>query len=184
METAIEQKAAELRAAVEALEALKARIPDSVLQNPELLRYRSDFFALLQNVIGGRSDIRVVGDRFVFQAEVLFQPGSDKIGKQGKDVLDAFIKALNDVTARIPKTINWVLIVDGHTDRIPIHNDTFDSNWELSAFRAVSVVKYLISKGVPPEHLAAAGFAEHFPLTKEPTKMAKNRRIEFRLDQR
>ncbi|MDR0632781.1 MAG: OmpA family protein [Holosporales bacterium] len=184
MEAALAQKATELRAVIQELEELKKQIPENILQNPELLKYRSDFFALLQNVIGGRSDIRVVGDRFVFQAEVLFPQGSDKIGKQGAAVLDAFVEALNDVTSRIPKTINWVLIVDGHTDKIPIHNDTFDSNLELSAFRAVSVVKYLISKGVPPEHLAAAGFAEHFPLTKEPSKMAKNRRIEFRLDQR
>ncbi|MDR3285397.1 MAG: OmpA family protein [Holosporales bacterium] len=184
MELTIAEKIDELKKISEELKTLKKQIPESILQNPELLRYRSEFFALLQNVIGGRSDIRTVDDRFVFQSEVLFEQGSNEIGKSGQKVLNALVKVLKEIALKIPKNIHWVLVIDGHTDKVPIHNDHFDSNWELSASRAVSVVKYLIIQGVAPEHLAAASFAEYFPLTEDVSKMAKNRRIEIRLDQR
>ncbi|MDR0625067.1 MAG: OmpA family protein [Holosporales bacterium] len=180
----ITKKIAELERISAELDLLRKQIPDSILQNPSLLKYRSEFFALLQNVIGGRSDIRVVGDRFVFQSEVLFEQGSNSIGYSGQNVLNALVKILKEITEKIPPEIHWVLVVDGHTDRVPIHNDRFDSNWELSSARAISVVKFLISKGIPPQHLAAASFAEFFPLTNDQAKMAKNRRIEIRLDQR
>jgi chemotaxis protein MotB len=161
---------------------LKAQIPQSILKNPELLKYRSEFFATLQNVLGGRSDIRTVGDRFVFQAEVLFARGSDELGEQGKAALDTLAQVLKDISGKMPASVNWVLRVDGHTDKLPIHNDRFESNWELSTSRALCVVKYLVSKGISPKNLAAAGFAEYYPLTSDVNKMDKNRRIEFRFD--
>jgi chemotaxis protein MotB len=184
MEAVIEAKIKELKKISSELDLLKKQIPASILQNPDLLRYRSEFFALLQNVIGGRSDIRIVGDRFVFQSEVLFEQGSDEIGKKGKTVLNVLVKALKEIIAKMPANINWILMIDGHTDKIPIHNDRFSSNWELSSARALSVVKYLTRKGISPEHMAAASFAEYFPLSNAPEKIAKNRRIEIRLDQR
>ncbi len=161
---------------------LKSEIPPSVLQNPELLRYRSEFFGVLQDILGGRSDIRTVGDRFVFQAEVLFAKGSAELGNSGKLALDTLANVLKELSKKIPSNIAWVLRVDGHTDRLPIHNDVFDSNWELSLARAACVVKYLISKGIPAKNLAAAGFAEYYPLTTDINQMAKNRRIELRFD--
>ncbi|MDR1597914.1 MAG: OmpA family protein [Holosporales bacterium] len=182
MNSAIAEKIEQLKQIQEELTLLKQQIPSYVLQNPELLRYRSEFFATLQDILGGRSDVRTVGDRFVFQSEVFFARGSDELGDQGKQALDTLAKVLIDISSKIPENINWVLRVDGHTDVLPIHNDRFDSNWELSTSRALCVVKYLVSKGISPKNLAAAGFAEYYPLTSDANKMAKNRRIEFRFD--
>lgn len=183
LEGLLDDKILALNALQQELTLLKEQIPPSILRNPELLKYRSEFFGTLQDILGGRSDIRPVGDRFVFQSEVLFDQGSAELGANGRAVLDTLSTILIDLSRKIPPQINWVLRVDGHTDRLPIHNGTFASNWELSSARAVTVVKYLISKGISPKHLAATGFAEHCPLTDDPQKMAKNRRIEFRFDQ-
>jgi chemotaxis protein MotB len=180
---AVNEKVRELEKKTIELNNLKAQIPPTILRNPELLKYRSEFLAALQEFLGGHSDIRVVGDRFVFQAEVLFDQGSDQIGERGQHVLDSLVKILMELIERIPSQLNWVMRVDGHTDKVPIHNDKFDSNWDLSASRALSVVKYLIKKGIDPKRLAAAGFAEYYPLTEDPAKIAKNRRIEFKFDQ-
>jgi chemotaxis protein MotB len=136
--------------------------------------------------LGDRQDIRIVGDRFVFQSEVLFDSGSADIGQAGRDQLDTLATTLILIMNEIPSDINWVLRVDGHTDKRPITNSNFASNWELSTARAISVVKYLASKGIPEERLAAAGFAEFSPLDPGDGEDAytKNRRIEFKLDQR
>lgn len=184
MNNIISSKVAELEKLRDELRSLKSQIPQQILQNPELLKYRSEFFATLQNLIGDRSDIRTVGDRFVFQSEVLFAQGSDKLEAKGKEVLKKLAFVLKEIELKMPPYFNWVLMVDGHSDKIPIHNDKFSSNWDLSSARAVRVVKYLIKQGISPHHLSSAGFAEYFPITTDPSKMAKNRRIELRLDQR
>lgn len=147
--------------------------------------YRSEFFARLIHAIGNRSDIRVVGDRFVFQSEVLFDVAAAELGETGKKQLLPLIKTLKEITLTIPANINWILRVDGHTDNLPIHTK-FPSNWELSSARAISVVKYLIAEGIPSNRLVAAGFGEFQPLedANNTKLMAKNRRIEFKLDQR
>jgi len=152
----------------------------------ELSRYRSEFFGRLRVVLGNRQDIRVVGDRFVFQSEVLFDSGSAELGGAGKEQLSRLAGTLKTIAARIPTGINWVLRVDGHTDSVPISNDRFPSNWELSAARAISVVKHLKSRGIPPGRLAAAGFGEFYPLAPGDSAVARqrNRRIEIKLDQR
>jgi chemotaxis protein MotB len=152
----------------------------------ELARYRSEFFGRLREVLGNRQDIQIVGDRFVFQSEVLFDSGSAEVSKQGEDQLDVLATTLILIANDIPKELNWVLRVDGFTDKRPISSPQFPSNWELSTARAVAVVKYLISRGIPAEHLAAAGFAEFAPLDTADTEDAyrKNRRIEMRFDQR
>nr|WP_320141001.1 peptidoglycan -binding protein [uncultured Cohaesibacter sp.] len=152
----------------------------------ELSRYRSDFFGRLREILSQRSDIRVVGDRFVFQSEVLFSSGEANIKTEGEQELDHVAEALLELIQDIPEEIDWVLRVDGHTDDRPINSARFPSNWELSSARAISVVKYLISKGVPPERLVAAGFGEFQPLEKGESEEAlrKNRRIEFKLTQR
>lgn len=152
----------------------------------ELARYRSEFFGRLREVLGNRSDIQVVGDRFVFQSEVLFDSGSAVIGPAGQDQLDILATTLILISKEIPNDINWVLRIDGHTDKRPIYTAQFPSNWELSTARAVAVAKFLISRGIPPERLATAGFAEFAPLDPSDTEEAykKNRRIEMKLDQR
>ncbi len=152
----------------------------------ELARYRSEFFGRLRVVLGNRQDIRVVGDRFVFQSEVLFDSGSAELGNAGKEQLSRLAGTLKTIAARIPTGINWVLRVDGHTDSVPISNDRFPSNWELSAARAISVVKHLKAQGIPPGRLAAAGFGEFHPLAEgnSAATRQRNRRIEIKLDQR
>lgn len=152
----------------------------------ELARYRSEFFGRLREVLGDRQDIRIVGDRFVFQSEVLFDSGSAILGDAGKSQLDDLATTLILLSMDIPKDLDWVLRIDGHTDRRPIATFQFPSNWELSTARAVAVAKYLISRGLPPERMVTAGYAEFRPLDPADNDDAynKNRRIEFKLDQR
>lgn len=152
----------------------------------ELARYRSDFFGRLREILSQRSDIRVVGDRFVFQSEVLFPAGTDAINPGGKAELDKLADALRELEAQIPSEIAWVLRVDGHTDKRPINSDRFPSNWELSSARATAVVKYLIDRGVSPNRLVAAGFGEFQPLEDGDSEeiYARNRRIELKLTER
>lgn len=152
----------------------------------ELSRYRSEFFGRLRVVLGDRPDIRVVGDRFVFQSEVLFDSGSAELGKEGREKMARLASTLKDIAAKIPDEINWVLRIDGHTDDVPIATPRFPSNWELSTGRAISVVKFLVSQGVPASRLAAAGFGEFQPLDGQEGEASRqrNRRIELKLDQR
>lgn len=153
----------------------------------ELARYRSDFFGRLREILSQRSDIRVVGDRFVFQSEVLFDSGNDEVNPAGRGELDKLAEAVLQLEGQIPPEIAWVLRVDGHTDARPLSgNGRFRDNWELSSARAISVVKYLISKGISPNHLVAAGFGEFQPLEEGDSDEvnAKNRRIELKLTER
>jgi chemotaxis protein MotB len=152
----------------------------------ELSRYRSDFFGRLRDVLGNRPDVRIVGDRFVFQSEVFFQPGQAALQPEGKVEMDKLATALLDLQDKIPSDIPWVLRVDGHTDDRPINSPQFPSNWELSASRAISVVQYLIAKGIPAQRLVAAGFGEFQPIDNSGTEEArtKNRRIELKLTER
>jgi chemotaxis protein MotB len=152
----------------------------------ELARYRSEFFGRLREVLGKRKDVRIVGDRFVFQSEVLFETGSAELGGAGQQQLGDLARALSEIAVRIPKNLPWVLRVDGHTDRIPINTPEFRSNWELSTARAISVVRFLIDQGIPADHLAATGFGEHQPLDPGLSEAAlrRNRRIELKLTQR
>jgi len=152
----------------------------------ELARYRSEFFGRLREILGDRPDIRIVGDRFIFQSEVLFAPGSAELGDNAKKELAPVITALKELSAKIPPDINWILRVDGHTDRRPISNSQFPSNWELSTARAISVVRFAIEEGVPAARLAAAGFADKQPLDPRNAEDAyrRNRRIELKLTER
>jgi chemotaxis protein MotB len=152
----------------------------------ELSRYRSDFFGKLREILGNRPDIRVVGDRFVFQSELFFDSGQAVLNQEGRNELDKLAPALLDLEKQIPSDISWVLRVDGHTDVRPIASAQFPSNWALSAARAISVVQYLISKGVSPQRLVAAGFGEFQPLDPDRTEDAyrRNRRLELKLTER
>ncbi|WP_414832823.1 peptidoglycan -binding protein [Afifella sp. YEN Y35] len=153
----------------------------------ELSRYRSDFFGRLREILAGRSDIEVVGDRFVLPASVLFPTGTDEITDSFKPDLNELADAIKELEAEIPKEINWVIRVDGHTDKRPVSGTgRFQSNWDLSAARAISVVRYLIDQGVSPQHLVAAGFGEYQPLDEGESEEAyrRNRRIELKLTER
>ncbi|MDH5187604.1 MAG: peptidoglycan -binding protein [Rhodospirillaceae bacterium] len=149
----------------------------------ELSEYRSDFFGRLKIALGDHPGIRVVGDRFVFQSEVLFASGDTDIGEAGLGQISRLAETLKDVSARIPADIDWVLRVDGHTDLVPIQNERFRSNWELSAARSISVVKKLIAEGIPANRLVAAGFGEFQPIDKgsDDASLRRNRRIELKL---
>ena len=152
----------------------------------ELKRYRSEFFGRLRELLGQRRGVRVVGDRFVFQSEVLFASGSAQLEFNGQEQIAKLATTLVEISKQIPPEINWVLRVDGHTDSIPIATAKFPSNWELSAARAISVVKFMIQQGVPANRLAAAGFGEFQALDMRTGEIAnrRNRRIEFKLTQR
>ncbi len=153
----------------------------------ELTRYRSDFFGKLREILGNRSDVRVVGDRFVLQSEVFFDTGKADLKPEGRNELDKVAGALLELEKQIPTDIAWVLRVDGHTDvRQIAGGGVFKSNWDLSAARAISVVQYLIGKGVSPQRLVAAGFGEFQPIDLAKTEDAykRNRRIEFKLTER
>lgn len=153
----------------------------------ELSQFRSDFFGRLRQILSQRSDIRVVGDRFVFQSEVLFDSGSADINPGGSDELSRLAEAVRELEAAIPEEINWVIRVDGHTDSRPLSGTgLYATNWELSTARATSVVRFLVDEGVSPEHLMAAGFGEFQPIAEgeDDESLARNRRIEFKLTER
>ena len=151
-----------------------------------LSRYQSEFFGRLREVLGESPDIRVEGDRFVFSSELLFASGTADLGERGRTQLVRFAATLRELAERIPDDLDWVLRVDGHTDRVPIRTARYASNWELSTARAVEVVRFLIDQRIPPRRLVAAGFGEYHPLDpgNSPTALARNRRIEFKLTSR
>ena len=152
----------------------------------ELARYRSDFFGRLREILGSRPGVRIVGDRFVFESEVLFDTGRAEINPAGRAQMDQVAQALQNLEREIPPEIPWVMRVDGHTDKRPTSSAQFRSNWDLSAGRAISVVQYLVARGVSPQHLVAAGFGEFQPLDAGDSEDAlrRNRRIELKLTDR
>ena len=152
----------------------------------ELQQFRSEFFGRLRDVLKGRDDVQIVGDRFVFQSEVLFAPGQADIAATGQQQLSQLAVALADIAAKIPDDINWVLQVDGHTDNLPVRAGRYADNWDLSTERALSVVRFLVSQGVPAARLAATGYGEFQPLTSGDTTEDRrlNRRIELKITQR
>ena len=172
-----EAQIGQLRAQLNA--ALAARVE-------ELTRYRSDFFGRVREVLGDRPDVRIVGDRFVFQSEVLFPPGSAELSGMGERQIRALARVLVEIAIRIPPEIAWVMRVDGHADRTPIRSARFASNWELSAARAIAVANLLIQEGLPANRVAAAAFGENQPLDTAETAEAyeRKRRIELRLTDR
>ncbi len=152
----------------------------------ELAQFRSEFFGSLRKVLKHRQDIRIVGDRFVFQSEVLFSSGISEIGHDGQTELRRFAEALKEIIPKIPVEINWILQIEGHTDQVPIYNDRFKSNWHLSTARAISVVEFLIQEGVPAKRLSATGYGEFQPIDRHQDEIGnrRNRRIEMKLTQK
>jgi chemotaxis protein MotB len=151
-----------------------------------LEKYRSEFFGRLREILGNNPSVRIEGDRFVLQSELLFDTGSATLGEKGKESLAKVAATFLQLSKKIPKNINWVLRIDGHTDRVPIHNERFASNWELSTARAVSVVRFLADQGIPESRMLAAGFSKFHPIDPADTPEAyrKNRRIEIKLTSR
>jgi chemotaxis protein MotB len=152
----------------------------------ELEKYRSEFFGKLRAALGNRADIQIVGDRFVVPTDILFDTGSADLSPDAQASMGKLAKTLNEVAAEIPSNIEWVLRIDGHTDKRPIHSDQFPSNWELSTARATAIVKQLVVQGIQPRHLSANGFGQFQPLDANDTDAAyaKNRRIEIQLTNR
>lgn len=181
---ASEKKTADQQVQLQALgQRLNAALAGKV---QELARYRSEFFGRLREVLGDRPDVRIVGDRFVFPSEVLYPVGSAELGEAGRAQIQQVARTLKEVAEKIPPDIDWILQVEGHTDRVPINTAQFPSNWELSQARAMSVLRLLQESGIAPSHLAAAGYAEYHPLDSGDSEAAfrRNRRIELKLTQR
>jgi chemotaxis protein MotB len=181
-----EVEAQQARAAEQSarIEAMAARIRTELVRRvEELSRYRSEFFGRLREVFADRPDIKIRGDRFVFQSEILFPSGEAELSRGGERQLDRFVATYREVRDRIPQGIGMIIMVEGHTDRVPIRTAEFRSNWELSSARALSVVRYLISQGVAPPRLAATGYGEYHPLTPGGTSAQRrqNRRIELKI---
>jgi chemotaxis protein MotB len=186
---ALERSQAEVEGQKLVIADLGQRLNAALLEQVEQLeQYRSEFFGRLRQVLGERQDVVIVGDRFVFPSELLFPSGSARLEPEGEAQLRRLAASLREVAATIPKDVDWVLRVDGHTDRRPVGaGSPFRSNWELSSARAISVVEFLIREGgIPPARLAAAGFGEHQPLEPGEGEAAfrRNRRIEFKLTER
>ena len=152
----------------------------------ELSEYQSIFFKKIKEALGDRTDIKVQGDRFIFPSEIFFESGSDVIQVDGVQKLTEIAKSLKEISEKIPSKIDWVLRIDGHTDKVPISNEKFSSNWHLSSSRAINIVKLLIENEIPSNRLVAAGFGEHSPLVNQESNEAykKNRRIEIKLTRR
>jgi chemotaxis protein MotB len=152
----------------------------------ELERYRSEFFGKLRVALGERTDVKVVGDRFVVPTDILFESGSADLESAAQERLAALALSVREIAAEIPSSIDWVLRIDGHTDQRPIHTAQFPSNWELSTARALAIVKYLVVQGIPAHRVSANGFGEFQPLDRAdtPDAWAKNRRIEIQLTNR
>ncbi|MBB3808066.1 peptidoglycan -binding protein [Pseudochelatococcus contaminans] len=188
LEDALAASEARDRESQERIADLGSRLNVALAQRvQELARYRSDFFGRLRQILGDRPDIRTVGDRFVFQSEVFFDTGAAELLPEGQQELDKVAGALLELSEEIPPDIPWVLRVDGHTDIRPLSGTgAFRSNWELSAARAIAVVRYLQSRGLPPQRLLAAGFAEYQPLdlAENDEAFRRNRRIELKLTER
>ena len=187
LQALLDEKEEEAREAKEVSVNLTKQLNNALSSKvAELQRFRSEFFGRLREVLKDRSDIRIVGDRFVFQSEVLFELGSADIGDQGEKQLMDLSNALREISNAIPTDIDWVLQVTGHTDNLPISTPRFRDNWDLSTERALSVVRYLILAGMEPERLSASGFGEFQPIDKADTAeaRAKNRRIELKLTHR
>ncbi|MEZ5460499.1 peptidoglycan -binding protein [Dokdonella sp.] len=152
----------------------------------ELERYRSEFFGKLREALGNRTDVQVVGDRFILPTDILFESGSAELDGSAQARLESLATTVREVSAEIPSSIDWVLRIDGHTDKRPIHTDRFPSNWELSTARAVAIVKYLVVQGIPAHRLSANGFGQFQPIdnANTPEAFAQNRRIELQLTNR
>jgi chemotaxis protein MotB len=187
IETALEASESKDKESQARLADLGQRLNLALAQRvQELSRFRSEFFGRLRAILSNRPDIRIVGDRFVFQSEVFFDAGSAGVRPEGRAELDKLAGALLELEKQIPSDVAWVLRIDGHTDVRPIASAQFPSNWELSAARAISVVQYLIGKGISPQRLVAAGFGEFQPLDTGQNDDAyrRNRRIELKLTER
>jgi len=187
LETALEASESKDKESQARLADLGQRLNIALAQRvQELSRYRSDFFGRLRTILGNRPDVRIVGDRFVFQSEVFFDTGQAVLRPEGRAELDKLATALTELDKQIPSEIAWVLRVDGHTDIRPTTGATFRTNWDLSAARAISVVQYMIGRGISPQRLVAAGFGEFQPIDPDRTEEAfsRNRRIELKLTER
>jgi len=152
----------------------------------ELQKFKSDFFGRVRELIKGRKEIRIVGDRFVFQSEVLFKVGSDELGIKGQEEMAKLAITLMDIEKSLPTDIDWILQIDGHTDNLPVKKgQNYLDNWELSTKRALSVLRFLIKQGIKPNRLSASGYGSFQPIDKNKTSIAraKNRRIEMKITQ-
>lgn len=187
LQALLDEKTEEARQAKEVSVNLTRQLNEALSSKvAELSRFRSEFFGRLREILQNRTDITIVGDRFVFQSEVLFTLGSADIGAEGQAQLNDLAMALKELTDQIPDDIEWILQIDGHTDDLPIKTNLYRDNWDLSTARALSVLRYLVEQGIDPKRLAATGYGEFQPIDpgQNDVARARNRRIEFKLTRR
>jgi chemotaxis protein MotB len=187
LQALLDEKTEEARQAKEVSVNLTRQLNEALSSKvAELSRFRSEFFGRLREILQNRTDITIVGDRFVFQSEVLFTLGSADIGAEGQAQLNDLAMALKELTDQIPDDIEWILQIDGHTDDLPIKTNLYQDNWDLSTARALSVLRYLVEQGIDPKRLAATGYGEFQPIDpgQNDVARARNRRIEFKLTRR
>lgn len=185
LNAALAQVAAEERARAALEEAERKRLEEEA---KSLQSYRSEFFGRMRQILGDREGVKIVGDRFVFSSEILFEPASAELGPLGKTQIARVARILSEVAAEIPPEIDWVIRVDGHTDKTPLSGTgEYRDNWELSQARALAVVRYMVNDlGFDPSRLVAAGFGEYQPIAVggSPEALAQNRRIELKLTEK
>ena len=185
LNSALARAAAEQKKRAELEEAERKRLEQEAKQ---LERYRSEFFGEMRDILGDREGVRIVGDRFVFSSEVLFEPASSDLATEGKVQIERVARILDEVSDKIPPEIDWVIRVDGHTDKTPLSGSgRYRDNWELSQARALAVVRFMTEElGFPADRLAATGFGEFQPVAAgdDPASLAQNRRIELKLTER
>ena len=187
LEAEVETQQARMAEQQSRIEVMAARIRTELLERVETLeQYRSEFFGRLRDVFADRPDIKIRGDRFVFQSEILFASGKAELTPGGRSELQQFVDVYSRVADQVPEGIDMIIMVEGHTDRVPIRTAQFRSNWELSTARALSVVHFLIDRGIPSRRLAATGYGEYHPITpgRTPEERRQNRRIELKITQR
>ncbi len=134
---------------------------------------------LALDTLGKNVDVAMSKDavRFRFSSDVLFESGSASFAAEAKPALDQLIPMLN-----ANPSLN--LVVEGHTDSLPIQSERYPSNWELSTGRAAAVARYLIDQGVAPQRVQASGFADTRPLgaRDNPVDQILNRRVELTME--
>lgn len=187
LEATLSQRDQQLDSQSERIAELDRLLKERLLERvEELERYSSDFFGRLRQVFADNPDIKVVGDRFVFQSEVLFPSAEAELSSGGRGDLNQFVEVYRQVESQLPKDLPVIIEVQGHTDRVPISTSRFGSNWELSIFRALNVVNYLIERGIPPQRLAAVGMGEYHPIAegRDAASLRRNRRIELKITSR
>ena len=173
---------------VEMSERLNKALADKVAELNDVAQYQSEFYRAIKDALGDERFVQPDGDRFIIASDILFSSGSYTLSPEGKNQLRLIANVIKDLENVIPTNINWIIRVDGHTDRQQVMSGTraFKNNMELSLLRANAVTDELVANGVSPRRLVPSGFGDLHPVTlgTDTDSMQQNRRIELQLTNR